>query len=282
MAKVPGLYFVATPIGAGRDITLRALDVMREADILVAEDTRVLRRLLSMHDIRLAGRILLSYSDKSSPAHRSKILDLLSEGKSVAYLPDAGTPMVADPGFKLGQEAIAKGIEVFSVPGPSALLAALNVAGIPTDRFMFAGFLPSKREARRRTLRELRSAPSTLIFYEAARRLESSLVDIVEIMGGERQAAICREMTKRFETVVRGSLASVAEQFSGNSVKGEIVIVLDRQHLERLPKETIEELLEEAMQSMSLKDAASTVAERTGESRSRCYSMALAIRNANS
>ena len=222
----PGLYFVATPIGSARDITLRALDVLRAADMLVAEDTRNTRRLLQIHGIALGGRPLVSYHDHNAARQRPRILQALREGRSVACVSDAGTPLVADPGFALARAAIAEDLPVTAVPGPSALLAALTVAGLPTDRFFFAGFLAVRGRARQDALKDLTTVPGTLVLFENPRRVRETLIDLGQTLGEMRQAALCRELTKRFEEVLRGSLAELADRVGTTPLRGEVVIVV--------------------------------------------------------
>jgi 16S rRNA (cytidine1402-2'-O)-methyltransferase len=228
LAVAPGLHFVATPIGAARDITLRALDILAGAEVLAAEDTRTLRHLMEIHGIALGDRPLLSYHDHNGAAVRPRLLAALAEGKSVAYASEAGTPLVADPGFQLARAAIAEGFAVLSAPGPSAVLAALTVSGLPTDRFLFAGFPPVGAGDRARFLEEMASVAATVVLYESPKRVGRLLGELVHNFGGDRQAAVCRELTKRFEDVSRGTLEALAGQFAGQAVKGEIVVVIDR------------------------------------------------------
>lgn len=225
---VPGLHLVATPIGTARDITLRALDILTLADVLVAEDTRTLRHLMAIHGIALGERPLLAYHDHNGAAMRPRILALLAEGRAVAYASEAGTPLVADPGLKLAQAAIAAGHEVLAAPGPSAVLAALMVAGLPTDRFLFAGFPPATGGARQAWMAELAAIPATLVIYESPRRIGRTLAELCTHLGADRPAALCRELTKRFETVERDSLGALAQRFAGDAPRGEIVLVIDR------------------------------------------------------
>ena len=205
-----GLYFLATPIGAARDITLRALDILGAADVIAAEDTRTLRHLMEIHGVALGHRPLIAYHDHNGEVARPKLLRALAEGKSVAYASEAGTPLVADPGYQLGRAAIAAGHPVFAAPGPSAVLAALTVSGLPSDRFLFAGFPPNTASARRKWLREVAQVPATLIFYESPKRVSEMLADCVTEFGEERLAVVCRELTKRFEEVRRGPLRDLA------------------------------------------------------------------------
>lgn len=270
-----GLYFIATPIGAARDITLRALDILGTADVLAAEDTRTLRHLMEIHGIPLAGRPLIAYHDHNGDAARPRLIVALKDGKSVVYASEAGTPLIADPGFQLARAAIAEGLLLIAAPGPSAVLCALGVAGLPTDRFLFAGFLPNTASARVRSLGELREVPATLVFYESPRRLARSLADMATTLGPARSAAVCRELTKRFEEVSRGSLGELAGIFASREVKGEIVIVVDRAAPEVLDADAVDRALLWALSSLSVKDAATDVARRLGVARREVYQRAL-------
>lgn len=271
------LYFVSTPIGAARDITLRGLDVLRSADVLAAEDTRTLRHLMEIHGIALNGRPLIAYHDHNGEAARPRILRALGEGLSVAYASEAGTPLVADPGFQLGRAAIAEGFTVLSAPGASAVLAALTVSGLPTDRFLFAGFAPTGTSARRKWLREFAPVPATLIFYESPKRIGELLGDLVQELGAERQAAVCRELTKRFEDVRRGSLRDLHEEFLGLTTKGEIVVLVDRPHGRQVSEDDIDAALMERLDRLSVKDAATEVASTFDLPRRDVYQRALKL-----
>ena len=219
-----GLYFVATPIGNVRDITLRALDILFCADVLAAEDTRTLRRLMDMHGIPLLERPLISYHDHSPVKVRNKLLGYICAGKSVAYTSEAGTPLVADPGYKLLQQAIKDGYFITAAPGSAALLAALTLAGLPTDSFYFDGFLPSGKSARRARLEKLSGIGSTLILYESSRRIAAMLQDACDVLGPDRPAAYCRELTKKFEDVRRGSLKNLRDLVQHKEPKGEFEV----------------------------------------------------------
>lgn len=271
----PGLYFVATPLGNARDITLRALDILRTADVLAAEDTRRLRQLIEIHAVPLAGRKIVAYHDHNGAAVRPKLLAALTEGGSVAYASDAGSPLVADPGYALARDAIAAGLPVFSAPGPSAVVAALTVAGLPTDRFTFAGFPPNASGARRRFLEGLRDAPGTLVLYESPSRIAATLADAASVLG-DRPAAIARELTKKFEEVRRGPLSTLAESAAEDPPRGEIVLLIGEGSRESDPAE-IEAALVEAMKTLKLKDAAREVADRFGVSRRDLYQRGLAL-----
>ncbi|MFZ8959560.1 MAG: 16S rRNA (cytidine(1402)-2'-O)-methyltransferase, partial [Paracoccaceae bacterium] len=223
-----GLYFVATPIGSARDITLRGLDILASCDVIAAEDTRTVRHLMEIHGVALNGRAVLPYHDHNGAEMRPKIMFLLAEGKSVAYASEAGTPLVADPGFTLGRAAIVDGHLVTTAPGASASLAALTVSGLPSDRFLFAGFPPPKSGERRKFLQDLDQTQATLILYESPKRIHKLLNEMAEIWSQDRQIALCRELTKKFEEVIRGSLADVITAIEDRILKGEIVLVIDR------------------------------------------------------
>ncbi|WP_170350580.1 MULTISPECIES: 16S rRNA (cytidine(1402)-2'-O)-methyltransferase [Ruegeria] len=272
-----GLYFVATPIGTARDITLRALDVLASADVIAAEDTRSLRRLMEIHGVPLEGRRILAYHDHSGAGARGKILDALAEGKSVAYASEAGMPLIADPGYDLGRQAAEAGHMVTCAPGPSAALMALTLAGLPTDAFFFAGFLPNATGARRTRIEALRDIPGTLVFYESPKRVAACLSDLAEVLGGDRQAAMCRELTKKFEEIRRGSLGELATALQGQTVKGEIVLLVDRGHSESVNESDIEEALTRALETHSVRDAADLVSQMYKLPRRPIYQKALKL-----
>jgi 16S rRNA (cytidine1402-2'-O)-methyltransferase len=269
-----GLYVVATPIGNLRDITLRALDVLRGATLVLCEDTRVTRKLLDRH--QLAPK-LLAYHDHNAASVRPRVLEELGKGAAVALVSDAGTPLVSDPGFKLVEAAIAAGHRVFPIPGASAALAALVSAGLPSDRFFFEGFLPPKSAARRTRLAALREIPATLIFYESGPRLAESLADMATL--GGRAAAVCRELTKAFEEVRRGSLAELASHYKeADAPKGEIVVVVAPPDAAVKPTtDDLDALIVSAMKKLSLKDASAAIAAETGVPRKEVYTRALAL-----
>ena len=273
----PGLYFIATPIGAARDITLRALDILASAEVLAAEDTRTLRHLMEIHGVALGGRTLLAYHDHNGDAMRPRLIRALAEGKSVAYASDAGTPLVADPGYQLARAAIAAGFPVLAAPGPSAVLAALTVAGLPSDRFLFAGFAPPTAGPRARFLAELATVPATLVFYESPKRVGKILGEMVASFGAAREAVVCRELTKRFEEVVRGTLGDLARDFANHVVKGEVVILVDRERGGQVDAAVMEEALVVALKGLSVKDAAAQVAANLGLPRRDVYQVALRL-----
>ncbi len=279
----PGLFLAATPIGAADDVTLRVLDALRRADALVAEDTRVLRRLMEIHGVALGGRPLLSYHDRNGPTARPKILRLLAEGKSVVYASDAGTPLVADPGYRLAEAARAAGAPVVVLPGPSAVLTALLASGFATDAFSFCGFPPPKSARRRSWLSAWRTTPGTLIFFEAPRRLAESLGDMAAILG-DRPAAVLRELTKKFEEARHGSLGALAAGDAGAPPpRGEAVVVVAPRSSEPTAPEAdraaaVDNALKERMKIESLKDAVRTVTEQMDEPRNFVYARAVALR----
>jgi 16S rRNA (cytidine1402-2'-O)-methyltransferase len=276
--KLPGgLYFVAVPIGNARDITLRALDVLAGADVLAAEDTRALRRLMELHGVALNGRQIRAYHEHNGEKIRPGLLAALSEGQSVAYASEAGTPLISDPGFDLARAASEAGAAVTAAPGASAVLAALNVAGLPTDRFFFAGFLPSSGAARRKALEELSSVAATLVFYESPRRVAAMLADARDALGADRPAAACRELTKKFEEVQRAPLGALADRLSETEPRGEFVVVIGRGAAPAESAEDIETALRQALETMSVRDAADVVAKGYGQKKRIVYQMALGL-----
>lgn len=275
----PGLHVVATPIGNLGDITFRALATLAAADAVIAEDTRVSKRLLAHYGISTP---LVAYHEHNAAVIRPHLLARLESGAALALISDAGTPLVSDPGFKLVAEAVERGIAVSSAPGPSAVLMALVVAGLPTDRFFFEGFLPHKSGARRQRAAALKAVPGTLVLFESARRLADSLADLAAVLG-ERPAAVCRELTKRFETVRRGSLSELAAQYAAEGPpKGEIVIVIGPpdETTESDAHEDLDKKIEAALEKHSAKDAAAIVAGDTGLPRRKVYARVLELAGA--
>ncbi|WP_299010505.1 16S rRNA (cytidine(1402)-2'-O)-methyltransferase [uncultured Caulobacter sp.] len=272
----PGLYLVATPIGNLRDITLRALDVLTGCDVLLAEDTRVTGKLLSAYGIRTR---LERHDEHVAERTIPGILERLEAGERVALVSDAGTPTVSDPGYRLAREAIAAGHAVIPIPGASAALAALTLAGLPTDRFLFAGFPPPKSAARRTFLEEFANVRATLIFYEGASRVAGSLADMAAVFG-PRPAAVCRELTKLYETCVRGSLAELAADPRFDAPKGEIVILVGPGVEKAASADDVDAALREALSRLPLGEAASEVAKAFGLSRKDLYRQALALKEA--
>ena len=272
-----GLYLVSTPIGASRDITLRALDTLASADILVAEDSRTLRKLLKIHKINVSGRRLLPYHDYSVASVRQNLILEIANGKSVAYTSEAGMPLIADPGFKLVDAVIAADHLVTVVPGVSASLAGLTLSGLPSDCFFFSGFLPKTTSARKARLKLLFNVPGTLIFFESPRRIAAMISDTIAVFGPDREAAICREITKRFEERIRGTLSELANYLDGNCLRGEVVILIDRERSNGRSVEILSGILRESLKSMSVRDAVDLVSETTGVARRKVYRLALSI-----
>jgi len=274
-ALAAGLYVTATPIGNASDLTLRALDVLRGADIVLCEDTRVTAKLFAIYGLTTR---LMPYHDHNAAEMRPFVLDKLSAGAKIALVSDAGTPLISDPGYKLVREAVAAGHHVTTLPGASSVMAALTLAGLPTDRFLFAGFLSAKQEARRRELADLAAVPATLVFLESAPRLAASLADMAATLGA-REAAVARELTKRFEDVRRGSLSDLAAQYAGEGTpKGEIVVVVGPP-VAAVPlcAHEVDVMIENALGRVSLKDAVAEVVAMTGLKRRDIYVRALEI-----
>ena len=271
----PGLYVVSTPIGNLRDLSFRALDVLAGCDLVLAEDTRVTAKLLTAYGL---SKRMERYDDHVAERAQSAVLDRLSAGARIALVSDAGTPLISDPGFRLVQAARERGIAVTPVPGASALLAALAGAGLPTDRFLFVGFTPPKSAARCTMFGELASTPATLVFYETGPRLAASLADMATVFGAEREAAVCRELTKRFETFVRGPLADLAKDPALDAPRGEIVVVVAPGREQSATIADAEAALAEALTRLSPADAAGEVARALGLPRRELYRRALALR----
>jgi 16S rRNA (cytidine1402-2'-O)-methyltransferase len=271
----PGLYVVATPIGNLRDITLRALDVLNGCDLLLAEDTRVTGKLLSAYGI---SKTMARYDEHAAERARPKIMAALDAGQRVALVSDAGTPLVSDPGYRLVTEVVEAGHRVFPIPGPSAALAALTLAGLPTDRFLFAGFPPPKSAARRTFLTEFASARATLIFYETGPRLRASLEDMLAVFG-PRDAAVTRELTKLYETAVRGTLDVLAADPALDEPKGEIVVLVGPGAAEAATEADADKALAEALTRLPPGEAASEVAKALGLNRRELYRRALALKD---
>ena len=277
-ALSPGLHVVATPIGHLRDVTLRALDALAAADLIACEDTRVTRRLIDRYGITTR---MTRYDDHNADAARPRILEALAAGAAVALVSDAGTPLISDPGYKLVRAAREAGHAVSAVPGPSAVLMALSVAGLPTDCFLFDGFLPTRPAQRRARLEQLRSIPATLVLFESGPRLAASLADLAATLG-MREAAVCRELTKLHEEVRPGDLGSLARTYSaGPPPRGEIVLVVGPPSRSTGQAETdsVDSLLREAMARSSVKDAVDEVATAAGRPRREVYRRALALKH---
>lgn len=273
-----GLYLVATPIGAAQDISLRALDALRRADVIAAEDTRRAQKLMSIHGVPRAGRPIIPYHDHSGDNARTGLLKLIGDGRAVVCVSDAGTPLIADPGWKLAREAIDKDLPVVALPGASALLAALCVSGLPTDRFLFGGFPPPKQAARRSEFAELAALRATLVFYESPRRLAACLADMAQTLGANRPAAVCRELTKLYEETRRGQLDELAAHYEeAGAPKGEIVILVGPPLKTEVVEADVDAALTEALKTLRIRDAAKEVATDLGLPRRDVYQRALAL-----
>jgi 16S rRNA (cytidine1402-2'-O)-methyltransferase len=272
-----GLYLVATPIGNLRDITLRAIDTLGAADRILCEDTRTTKRLLDAHGIK--ARNLEAFHEHNEDGRQNSVMIALENGETVALVSDAGTPTISDPGFKLVRAVAAAGYAIFAIPGASAAISALICSGLPTDRFLFAGFTPPRSGQRRNWYAELRAVPATLIAYETGPRLAASLADALAVLG-DRPAMVARELTKFYEEMQRGSLAALAEHYATvPAPKGEIVLVIagPSKALE-MDVADLDSILRDALASFGVKDAASHVAARTGLPRRDVYSRALELK----
>lgn len=274
-----GLYFVATPIGAARDITLRALDVLNTADIIAAEDTRVIRHLLHIHNIGLRGRRVLACHDNNENQLSKQIVYAIKSGQSIAYTCDAGTPLISDPGYKLRQAVLDADLSVVAVPGASSVLAALTVAGLPTNQFCFLGFLPKIGHKRTKILHKISSSLETVVLYESPRRIHRLLKDLRPLCANDRQIALCRELTKAFEQTIRGSITHVMEKIQNTHVKGEIVVVLEPAQLQPTTPQEIERALQNHLQTESLRDAVTNIAHTFNQPRRSIYDIALNIKS---
>jgi 16S rRNA (cytidine1402-2'-O)-methyltransferase len=272
----PALYLVATPIGNLGDITLRALETLAAADVVAAEDTRVTRVLLDRFAI--AARPY-AYHEHNADEVGPKLIAALAQGKSVALVSDAGTPLVSDPGYRLVKETVAAGYRVVPVPGPSSTITALSASGLPSDSFYFAGFLPQKEKARRDRLEEVKSIPGTLIFFESPHRLPSSLGDMAAVLGN-RDASVCRELTKTFEEFRRGALPELAGYYAENdNVKGEIVICVAPPGAVKAPEgQALDDLLKLLLEEMTVSRAAAEAAKQTGLPKKDLYQRLLDLK----
>jgi 16S rRNA (cytidine1402-2'-O)-methyltransferase len=273
MAKrlAPGLHIVATPIGNLGDLSPRAAETLQNADLILAEDTRVTAKLLRHIGAKVP---MLRYDDHSSDRDRHHIVAQLGE-QAVALVSDAGTPLISDPGYKLVRAARGAGLAVHTVPGPSAALAALTLAGLPTDRFLFLGFLPSKAKARSEAIAEVAAVRATLVLYESGPRLGDTLAALAQTLG-PRDAAVAREISKLHEECVTGTLPELAERYSQTAPKGEIVIVVEPPaEASAATEEELDAALDDALQSLSPSRAAAEVAERLKVPRKRAYARAL-------
>ncbi len=272
----PGLYVTATPIGNARDITLRALDVLKAVDLVAAEDTRVTAKLFAIHGI---SKPLTAYNDHNAARERPRLLGRLRDGARIALVSDAGTPLVSDPGFKLVRAAIEEGLPVHALPGASAALTGLVLSGLPSDRFLFAGFLSGKSGERQSALEELKTLRATLIFFESGPRLAESLKDMAAVLG-TRSAAVTREMTKLHEEVRRGTLAELAQSYEqGPPPKGEVTLLVSPPHAAQTNLVAIDAALDAALAFMPLRPAAEMIADLTGAPRKIVYARGLEKKN---
>jgi 16S rRNA (cytidine1402-2'-O)-methyltransferase len=273
----PGLYLVATPLGNARDITLRALDLLASVDVLAAEDTRSLRRLMDIHAVPLGARPLVAYHEHNADRAGPKLMKALEAGQSVVYASEAGTPLISDPGFDLMRAALVAEVPCTAAPGPTAAVTALTLSGLPSDRFLFAGFLPNSSGKRKSALSELATVPATLIFYESPKRLGKMLRDAAEVLGAGRDAVVCRELTKKFEERCGGTLEDLSRKYLETTPKGEIVVLIDRAADEVADPDILDAALTDALSHMSVKDAAREVATTFGIPRREAYQRAMAL-----
>lgn len=272
--QASGLYLVATPIGNLGDISLRALETLAAADCIACEDTRVTRKLTERYGI---GSSLTAYHEHNAAEALPRILARLAEGQAVALVSDAGTPLISDPGYRLVRAAVEAGHAVTALPGASAVLAALSLAGLPTDRFFFEGFLPPKQGARQKRIAELITLPATLVLFESGPRLAASLADLAAGLGA-RNASVCRELTKLHEEIRRGDLTTLANDYAqGGETRGEIVIVIAPPPDEATADADVDDLLRQALGRVSVKDAVGEVALATGRARREVYQRALEL-----
>lgn len=271
----PGLHLVATPIGNLGDITLRALQTLAGVDVIACEDTRITRRLTERYDISAQ---LKQYHEHNAEAARPKILERLSQGGSIALVSDAGTPLISDPGYKLVREVCAAGHAVYALPGPSSVLAALSVAALPTDRFFFEGFLPSKSAARKSRVAELARIDATLVMFDSGNRVQDTLAELAEIMG-TREAAICRELTKLHEQISRATLRELARDADTLETRGEFVLVIapPAADAEMLTSDALDDVLREQLAANSVKDAVAHAVALSGRPRREVYARALEL-----
>lgn len=277
-ALTPGLYLVATPIGNLRDITLRAIDILSDVDLIACEDTRVTGRLLAHYGIATQKT---PYHDFSDDAARRRLLEVLDSGRSVALVSDAGSPLIADPGYKLVRDAAAAGHAVYPVPGPSAMVAGLQASGLPTDKVLFLGFPPSKKQARLAFFESVASVQATLVFYESPKRIAETVADMIAALGSDRPSSIAREITKLHEEHRRGSLAELSAALPGMAKKGELVLIVGPPSTDTAPLDPadIDRLLLAAIKKGGVKQAAASVARETGRPKRDLYARAVALQN---
>jgi len=271
-----GLYVLATPIGNARDISLRALDVLKGCDVIAAEDTRVTSKLLAIHGV---SKPLIAYNDHNAPEMRPRILGRLAKGEAVVLVSDAGTPLVSDPGYKLVRAVVEAGANVVAIPGPSAVLAGLTLSGLPSDRFLFAGFLPSRQGERKAALEDLKAVRATLIFFESAQRLSESLAAMALVLG-DRACAMTRELTKMHEEVRRGTLSELAAHYEkAGAPRGEVTLLVGPPGEIVTDNAKIDAALTAALAFMPVKAAANMIADLTDGSRKQIYARALELKD---
>lgn len=276
----PALYVVATPIGNLGDMTLRALNVLQNADVIACEDTRVTGKLLKHFGIRTK---MIAYHEHNAEKQAVAILALLQDEKSVALVSDAGTPLISDPGYRLIRQVIEEGVKVVPLPGASAPIAALSAAGLPNDAFMFAGFLPSKQAARRTRFERLKEIPATLIFFESPRRIASTLQDAADTLGGSRSAVIAREITKLYETFRRSTLDELASAFNEEQApKGEIVLLIAPEENREIDLNAIDNQLIDLLKTSRVKEATEKISRETGLPKRELYQRALVLKEQGS
>lgn len=274
------LFLVPTPIGNLSDVTQRSCDVLSQVDIIACEDTRNTQKLLNLLGIQ-TNAVLIAYHEYNADKMRPVLLEKLAQGKNIAQVSDAGTPLVSDPGYKLAKQAMDAGYTVVPLPGANAVLPALQLSGLPSDRFLFNGFLSTKKSARITELEQLKNIPATLIFYESPHRVPETLSDMLSVFGN-RSAAVVRELTKKFEQSVRGTLSQLIDFYDKNGEpKGEIVILIDRPSEQSLRDEfDVCALLKQAFtKNASLRDAVDDVTKQTGLDRRKIYKQALELKN---
>lgn len=271
------LYIVATPIGNLGDVSNRAKEVLSFVDVVAAEDTRVTKKLFTLLGISVQKKFI-TYEDHSEQARFQEIIDLINEGKKVALVSDAGSPLISDPGYKLVRECRKQGIKITTIPGASAVICALQLSGLPTNRFMFAGFIPNKDKARLDLFMELKNINTTLVLYETAIRLLKTL-DVIEKVMPNREVAIVREITKLYEECIFGNISDVKEKIKENPIKGEIVLVISQPNEQNCEEINLEEIIIKELENNTLKVAVKNITERYKLKRNEVYDKALEIKN---
>ncbi len=271
-----GLYIVATPIGNLKDISQRAIEVLNDAQIIAAEDTRVSKKLFTLLNIS-SKKKFIPYEDHSEQEKFQTIINLILEGNSVALISDAGSPLISDPGFKLVRECRKQNLKVTTIPGPCAVVCALQLSGLPTNRFMFAGFIPNKDKARLDLFDELKNINTTLVLYETANRIEKSLIALQEVMP-QRDIAVIREISKMFEDCIQGSIPNVLQKISSNPIKGEIVLVIAPPSSSENENLDIDTLLTEELKLFSIKEAVKNISQKYNLKRNDVYDRALELK----